>query len=134
MSPLLRFRLTSAAENHNERGRDRLGVSQLDYGIMGRRLGMILIPAHRFASTVLSFGVFSGHAMVLSIHHPPWDIAIDPDILQRRDFNLPPPRNPETAARRCVHPCSLAVLLGPPSTSHVPVLALVSSNDFWKRA
>ena len=56
--PLPRFRLTPVAENHNERGRDRLGVSQLDYGILGRRLGMIPIPAHPFAGTVLSFGFF----------------------------------------------------------------------------
>ena len=33
--------LTSVAENHNERGGNRLGTRQLDHGVLGCRLGKI---------------------------------------------------------------------------------------------
>lgn len=65
--------------------------------------------------------------MVFGIYHPPRHIAVDPDILQRRRSNLPPPRNKEPATGRCVHTRPSEVFLGPSPPSHVPIFALVGA-------
>lgn len=90
-------------KNHNQRGGTRPGACKLGHGIVGCSLD---------------------HAMVSGIHHTPWHIAVDLDILQRRPFDLPCPRNQEATVGCCIHPRPLETFLDPPTPSHVPIFAL----------